>query len=589
MNLIDKTVRTTVKTTKGLAKSSSTLVRSTAQKGLNITVNFTPDIYDKHEDFGKGTTMFAVGNSVMIGRNVFRAERSLHASVLKGKTNWNKRKIIKKKREIAYNRKKLLEYKKYQTEISKKNSIITKTYLNEQSRKTNNKIVDLQRKTNQLTAKQNYLIRKTGKLKAKEFKPLKSLKATVSNQSRRASAMISHHEDTGTKMVGLSIKGMRIGIRYRRKVTSTVKNAVSLVTSLISGIVTTITSVPAIITAIISFLPFILVFVVIISILSPVISLSFTGRIGTLYGKIDELNSIYEVNIPASEVLAITDVLEWTTPTEEQFEQLYSLMLDQTKGNDLDFDAMATNVFIKYNPSNIYEDSSIYADNMNTHIYYWSLEGFDINFIINNSVKRNMTYQMHIELYPLYKRAGSELKKKLKTEDYQNELIKTAKNKIKINEQRYEDYLFEYHLRDVEFEITEDNEKGVAIAKKALGKLGCDYVWGAGHGTQYKNENLKEFDCSGLVNWSFYQSGINIGDQTTKTLINKGKSIEQSQLQPGDILLFDCENEGRATHVGIYIGNNQMIHAPQPGEKVKIVNITSYYWQKNLVGCKRLY
>ena len=74
------------------------------------------------------------------------------------------------------------------------------------------------------------------------------------------------------------------------------------------------------------------------------------------------------------------------------------------------------------------------------------------------------------------------------------------------------------------------NEKlGLQIANKALTRQGYLYVWGGGHSTSsVQNPNWTKFDCSGLVNWAHYQSGVNIGVGNTKTLANSGKSISIS-------------------------------------------------------------
>lgn len=596
VGLIDKTARATVKTTKGVAIASSTLVKRSASTTLNMAVNYTPDIYDEHQDLSKGGAMFAIGNSVMVARNLVRMERSAHSFAVSSESKLKARKIKKKKKAITSTKEQLEKYKDTIENIKSvqergntaiQSNGVTQKYLEHQKRITSNKIVDLTKQKERLDNKYKRLVKKQKKLSSKGFKPLRSFKHTISNQSRRISSMITAKDDLGTKSIGMSIKGVWAGVKFKRAAVPIVQGFIASVSALMSGIVTFVTSIPVIVTTLISFLPFILVILVIISVLSPIVATSYTGRIGTLYEKINELNEIYEVNIQPAHVLAITDELDWTTQSEEQFEQLFSCMLDQKKGNKLTFYQMASNVFIKYNPVNKYGDG-VYDADMKTGISYWSLEGFDINFVISNSVKRNLLYSEHIELYPTYKRAGAELKKKMKTAEYQAKQIKEAKNRIASNQQRYEDYIYEQNIGKVDIEVTGDNEKGLMIAKKALTKLGCWYIWGAGHNTEYKDPALKEFDCSGLVNWAFYQTGINIGDQTTSTLIKMGQSVTKKNLQAGDLLLFDTGGEG-VSHVGIYVGEGKMVHAPTIGDKVKIAEINTNYWNKRLVDCRRLY
>lgn len=141
-------------------------------------------------------------------------------------------------------------------------------------------------------------------------------------------------------------------------------------------------------------------------------------------------------------------------------------------------------------------------------------------------------------------------------------------------------------------ELTSSEELGLKIANKALTRLGCTYVWGAAHSwTSIKNPDQTQFDCSGLVNWAHYQSGVDLGRiHYTGSMINAGKSVSKSELQAGDIILFS--NNGAASgvhHVGIYIGDNKMVHAPTEGMPVQVANLNTNYWQKEWYCCRRLY
>lgn len=109
-----------------------------------------------------------------------------------------------------------------------------------------------------------------------------------------------------------------------------------------------------------------------------------------------------------------------------------------------------------------------------------------------------------------------------------------------------------------------DQQKVVNEAKKYLG---VPYLWG---GTTPAG-----FDCSGLVQYVFKNAvGINLPRVTTQQE-NAGKEISLNSLSPGDLLFFG--DRGATYHVAIYIGNNQYIHAPQPGETVKVASISSYF------------
>ncbi len=139
--------------------------------------------------------------------------------------------------------------------------------------------------------------------------------------------------------------------------------------------------------------------------------------------------------------------------------------------------------------------------------------------------------------------------------------------------------------------VSGDSQTGNAIANKALSKRGSVYVYGACHSmSEIANPNQSTFDCSGLVSWSFYQAGVNIGSNSTKTLANKGVSVSRSSMQAGDIILFSSNGSASGIHhVGIYIGGGNMVHAPQTGDVVKIASLSSSYYQAHWYDVRRLY
>ncbi|MET9321178.1 NlpC/P60 family protein [Streptomyces sp. NPDC003038] len=104
--------------------------------------------------------------------------------------------------------------------------------------------------------------------------------------------------------------------------------------------------------------------------------------------------------------------------------------------------------------------------------------------------------------------------------------------------------------------------RAVAFAHGAVGK---PYVWGAtGPGS---------FDCSGLTQAAWRAGGVAL-PRTTYTQINSGRRVSRDQLAPGDLVFF----YSGITHVGLYIGNGQMIHAPRPGSTVRVAPIDSMPW-----------
>jgi len=122
------------------------------------------------------------------------------------------------------------------------------------------------------------------------------------------------------------------------------------------------------------------------------------------------------------------------------------------------------------------------------------------------------------------------------------------------------------------------SSKGQAIVNQAKKYLGVRYVYG---GTSPKG-----FDCSGLVQYVCKSVGISV-NRTAASQFSNGKAVNKKDLQPGDLLFFS--KGGRISHVGIYVGNGQMIHAPQTGDVVKYSSINSAYRVKGYVGARRVY
>lgn len=94
--------------------------------------------------------------------------------------------------------------------------------------------------------------------------------------------------------------------------------------------------------------------------------------------------------------------------------------------------------------------------------------------------------------------------------------------------------------------------------------------------SKFMNSGYRAFDCSGLMQWSFRQVGINLG-RTTYDQIKNGREVSVNDAKPGDLLFFSS-----LSHVGMYIGNGQWIESPKTGEYVRITNVP---W--NLIGRAR--
>lgn len=132
---------------------------------------------------------------------------------------------------------------------------------------------------------------------------------------------------------------------------------------------------------------------------------------------------------------------------------------------------------------------------------------------------------------------------------------------------------------------------GENIANYALNRLGCRYYWGA-EGPDY-------FDCSGLVCWAYNQSGVSVARLGATAYSQMGLRVSYGDLMPGDCVYFDWDGNGTIEHVGIYIGNQEVVHASgdgagtvgqYPDQCVKISSIApGTYYYKAIHSMNRFY
>ncbi|MEW2068019.1 C40 family peptidase [Streptomyces sp. NPDC007346] len=104
------------------------------------------------------------------------------------------------------------------------------------------------------------------------------------------------------------------------------------------------------------------------------------------------------------------------------------------------------------------------------------------------------------------------------------------------------------------------NSRAARAVSFAHGAIGKPYVWGA--------TGPNAFDCSGLTQAAWQAAGVSL-PRTTYTQINAGQRVSRSELAPGDLVFF----YSGISHVGLYIGGGQMIHAPRPGAPVRIAPV----------------
>jgi cell wall-associated NlpC family hydrolase len=121
---------------------------------------------------------------------------------------------------------------------------------------------------------------------------------------------------------------------------------------------------------------------------------------------------------------------------------------------------------------------------------------------------------------------------------------------------------------------------GAQIVAYAKQFLGCSYVYGA--------SGPSSFDCSGFTSYIYKHFGYTL-NRSAASQYSNGTTIDKSQLQPGDLLLWRAYgSSSTATHVGIYIGNNQYIHASSTAGKVIINDMDYANSTRYLVGVRRI-
>jgi cell wall-associated NlpC family hydrolase len=147
------------------------------------------------------------------------------------------------------------------------------------------------------------------------------------------------------------------------------------------------------------------------------------------------------------------------------------------------------------------------------------------------------------------------------------------------------DYVNRYYNTEYEdYEIPADalsDPQFAAMMKEAEKYLGYPYVWGG-------SSPSTSFDCSGFVSWVVNNCGVgwNIGRLGADGLRHLCTRVTAANVQPGDLIFFQGTYDTTgASHVGIYVGNNMMIHC---GDPIQYADITSAYWQEHFLSYGRL-
>lgn len=118
------------------------------------------------------------------------------------------------------------------------------------------------------------------------------------------------------------------------------------------------------------------------------------------------------------------------------------------------------------------------------------------------------------------------------------------------------------------------------LVLRSLSMLGVKYKWGG-------NSPETGLDCSGLVRFVYEETLGKVLPRRSVEISREGRSIDRHELKPGDLVFFNTLRRA-FSHVGIYIGNNQFVHAPSRGKQVRVESLDSNYWTRRFNGARRL-
>ncbi len=115
-----------------------------------------------------------------------------------------------------------------------------------------------------------------------------------------------------------------------------------------------------------------------------------------------------------------------------------------------------------------------------------------------------------------------------------------------------------------------------ALVKTARDFIGVPYLWGG-------TSSDTGFDCSGLTMTIYQLNGLNLPRHSGHQF-EAGNPVDKDQLQKGDLIFFATKGKGKVSHVGIYIGDGQFIHAPSRGKNIRIDSLSGNFFAKRFAG-----
>lgn len=114
------------------------------------------------------------------------------------------------------------------------------------------------------------------------------------------------------------------------------------------------------------------------------------------------------------------------------------------------------------------------------------------------------------------------------------------------------------------------------LVNTAMSFIGVPYRWGG-------TDDAEGFDCSGLTMVSYRLNGLDL-PRSSMQQFDSGAPLDANQLQPGDLVFFATRGGARVSHVGMYIGEGQFVHAPRSGQKVRTAQLTDPFYQRTYLG-----